>query len=415
MADQRQRVDTFSGGTIASKLPDVAWDTYEELSLNSLHWDDHDARRQQVHNKESTPSRGGIYEVQGTSSGPSMHEFKRLESKIDQFLNQVNRNPPQSQVKMATSTSCLLCESLAHSTQECHLSSKFPDFVEEQVNQVGNFVPRNQRNDPYSNTYNPGWRNHPNFSWRDQGGLSSAFQGGKQSFRGGQGQDSSNVANYGNAHQGSTNFSQYGQHGQQAYGSNSQGQFTSSQGFHGQNTPPGFTQGVGYSGSKFQGNPSSFQGPHQGENYNSPPILQGIPIQAPNEPKKPNFEDLMGEFLKVQTSTNAETKQNISSLVQGYQTLQQGMARLEVQVGQMATNMSERPKGALPSQPEPNPRGKLHECNAITTLRSGKVYDNHVYMPTSSSFHTNPLFDDDVDLHSYGAKREENGRKCTFR
>ncbi|XP_057248187.1 uncharacterized protein LOC130590178 [Beta vulgaris subsp. vulgaris] len=24
-------------------------------------------------------------------------------------------------------------------------------------------------NDPYSNTFNPGWRNHPNFSWRNQG------------------------------------------------------------------------------------------------------------------------------------------------------------------------------------------------------------------------------------------------------
>ncbi|XP_022157917.1 uncharacterized protein LOC111024527 [Momordica charantia] len=25
--------------------------------------------------------------------------------------------------------------------------------------------PQNSRNNPYSNTYNPGWRNHPNFSW----------------------------------------------------------------------------------------------------------------------------------------------------------------------------------------------------------------------------------------------------------
>ncbi|MED6162704.1 hypothetical protein PIB30_073109 [Stylosanthes scabra] len=25
--------------------------------------------------------------------------------------------------------------------------------------------PRPPQNDPYSNTYNPGWRNHPNFSW----------------------------------------------------------------------------------------------------------------------------------------------------------------------------------------------------------------------------------------------------------
>ena len=37
----------------------------------------------------------------------------------------------------------------------------------ESVNFVGNYQ-RNQNN-PYSNTYNPGWRNHPNFSWGNQG------------------------------------------------------------------------------------------------------------------------------------------------------------------------------------------------------------------------------------------------------
>ena len=34
----------------------------------------------------------------------------------------------------------------------------------EQAQVVGSF-PR--PNNPYSNTYNPGWRNHPNFSWRN--------------------------------------------------------------------------------------------------------------------------------------------------------------------------------------------------------------------------------------------------------
>ena len=34
----------------------------------------------------------------------------------------------------------------------------------EQAQVVGSF-PR--YNNPYSNTYNPGWRNHPNFSWRN--------------------------------------------------------------------------------------------------------------------------------------------------------------------------------------------------------------------------------------------------------
>jgi hypothetical protein len=30
------------------------------------------------------------------------------------------------------------------------------------ANYVGNFI---KNNNPYSNTYNPGWKDHPNFSW----------------------------------------------------------------------------------------------------------------------------------------------------------------------------------------------------------------------------------------------------------
>ncbi|KAL4397006.1 hypothetical protein AHAS_Ahas01G0148700 [Arachis hypogaea] len=36
-----------------------------------------------------------------------------------------------------------------------------------EVNYMGN-APRNPNNDPYSKTYNQGWRNHPNFGWREQ-------------------------------------------------------------------------------------------------------------------------------------------------------------------------------------------------------------------------------------------------------
>ena len=34
---------------------------------------------------------------------------------------------------------------------------------DETVNYVNNF--NRQRNNPYSNTYNSGWKNHPNFAW----------------------------------------------------------------------------------------------------------------------------------------------------------------------------------------------------------------------------------------------------------
>src|ERR1044072_3528746 len=44
---------------------------------------------------------------------------------------------------------------------------------DEEVKAMGQF-----RNDPHSNTYNPGWRNHPNFSWRDRDQGTHGGQGG---------------------------------------------------------------------------------------------------------------------------------------------------------------------------------------------------------------------------------------------
>lgn len=43
------------------------------------------------------------------------------------------------------------------------------------VNYVGNYNSGNYNrgNNPYSNTYNPGWRQHPNSSWSNQTGKSS--------------------------------------------------------------------------------------------------------------------------------------------------------------------------------------------------------------------------------------------------
>lgn len=43
-----------------------------------------------------------------------------------------------------------------------------------------NVLYQKQENNPYSQTYNPGWRNHPNFSWSKgpvQGGASGNAQG----------------------------------------------------------------------------------------------------------------------------------------------------------------------------------------------------------------------------------------------
>ena len=57
---------------------------------------------------------------------------------------------------------CDICAGI-HCSIDCPMRESFPDYMQEQVNQVNDF--NRQRNNPYSNTYNPGWRQHPNFQW----------------------------------------------------------------------------------------------------------------------------------------------------------------------------------------------------------------------------------------------------------
>jgi len=48
---------------------------------------------------------------------------------------------------------------------ECHLGQLPQDLTIEQINALHNYNVR-PLNDPYSTTYNLGWRNHPNFSYK---------------------------------------------------------------------------------------------------------------------------------------------------------------------------------------------------------------------------------------------------------
>ncbi|CAN6680009.1 unnamed protein product [Malus baccata var. baccata] len=51
------------------------------------------------------------------------------------------------------------------------IQDSYPELVQEHVNMVNNFI--RPKSDPYSNTYNPGWKNHPNLSW---GGNQQSYQ-----------------------------------------------------------------------------------------------------------------------------------------------------------------------------------------------------------------------------------------------
>ncbi|CAL9024861.1 unnamed protein product [Prunus brigantina] len=153
-------------------------------------------------------------------------------------------------------------------------------FAEHMLEQANALQARNPNNNPYSNTYNPGWRNHPNFKWSNN----------------------SNV--------------------QQSQG-----------------PPPGFQ----IQQRQFQ------QAPQQ--------------VQEQKGDQMGELQDMFKKFMGQQMQTN--------------QNLQNAVNKLEVQVGQIASSMSNRASGTFPSQTEVNPRHQEH-AKAVHILRSGKQVDNKV-------------------------------------
>ncbi|CAL8988283.1 unnamed protein product [Prunus brigantina] len=75
------------------------------------------------------------------------------------------------------------------------------------------------------------------------------------------------------------------------------------------------------------------------------------------------LQDMFKKFMGQQMQTN--------------QNLQNAVNKLEVQVGQIASSLSNRASGTFPSQTEVNPR-HYEQVKAVHILRSGKQVDNKV-------------------------------------
>ena len=85
-----------------------------------------------------------------------MRRLDDLEAKRVQEVQIVNEGITQL---------CLICKSTEHGMQSCPTLLVVADMFSEQANASGTYK-HYFSNSPYSNTYNPGWRNHPNLSWR---------------------------------------------------------------------------------------------------------------------------------------------------------------------------------------------------------------------------------------------------------
>ncbi|XP_027172525.1 uncharacterized protein LOC113772154 [Coffea eugenioides] len=144
----RSIIDAASGGALANKTPREAWELIEAMVENS----------QQFGFRESNPTRM-VNEVESTSIQQQLSE---LTSVVRQLAL---GNVPQVKA-------CGICTNMGHHTDSCPM---LKEDGAEQVNMAGGVPAPRRPYDPYSNTYNPGWRDHPNFNYgnRPQNAFSS--------------------------------------------------------------------------------------------------------------------------------------------------------------------------------------------------------------------------------------------------
>nr|XP_027076932.1 uncharacterized protein LOC113700667 [Coffea arabica] len=131
-------IDAASGGALVNKTPREAWELIEGMTENS----------QQFGTREDVP----IHKVNEVETSSIQQQLTELTSFVRQLAV---GNASQAKV-------CGICTGMGHSMDMCPMMQ---EEGTEQVNMAGHAPAPRRPYDPYSSTYNPGWRDHPNLSY----------------------------------------------------------------------------------------------------------------------------------------------------------------------------------------------------------------------------------------------------------
>uniref|UniRef100_A0A2N9H7D8 Reverse transcriptase/retrotransposon-derived protein RNase H-like domain-containing protein n=1 Tax=Fagus sylvatica TaxID=28930 RepID=A0A2N9H7D8_FAGSY len=109
----------------------------------------------------STSSSGGIYQLKEEDGLRA--QIAQLTKEIETLKMRGTSGTKQGyQVEMHEE--CSVCHDPEHPTKDCPMLPSVVGVFEEHCGAIGNF---RKPFSPYSETYNPGWRNHPNFGWKN--------------------------------------------------------------------------------------------------------------------------------------------------------------------------------------------------------------------------------------------------------
>ncbi|CAN6677833.1 unnamed protein product [Malus baccata var. baccata] len=154
---ERQMLDASAGGALVDKTPRDAKTLIANRALN--------AQQYEGVGQRDTPRPHYVNEVS------SISKLQSQMANLTSMLSQLVEGP-----KTQGTTICCVCSIQGHQSDQC------PQLIEnggwESANAVGYGNQNQPRGDPFSNTYNQGWRDHPNFRWRDapQYGQQSGFR-----------------------------------------------------------------------------------------------------------------------------------------------------------------------------------------------------------------------------------------------
>ena len=144
MSTSRTLVDAAAGGSLMGKRLEDAYDLLEEMAANAYQW---------PVERNTSKKALGVHELDVLTT---------LSSQVASLSKQVSSLTAQANVIRTPAEACDLCGG-PHLSTQCLEGNPFMPSQPEQAHYVGN---QNRQNDPFSNTYNPGWRNHPNLGWR---------------------------------------------------------------------------------------------------------------------------------------------------------------------------------------------------------------------------------------------------------
>jgi hypothetical protein len=145
----RSMIELMNGGTFLNLTGDSAYKALEKIAANTQNWDFTSSR------DKSARKKGGILELKYEQ------ELTQRMDAIVKRLDDLSVGKPVNAVNTLAVESCSVCASPMHQAQNC---PSMTVFEMEQVNAFNSF--QKPSSGPYSETYNPGWRNHPNFSWK---------------------------------------------------------------------------------------------------------------------------------------------------------------------------------------------------------------------------------------------------------